>query len=1025
MTFEEAYESLNEEQKAAVNQIEGPVMVLAGPGTGKTQMIALRIAQILRTTQAAPYNILCLTFTESGAVAMRKRLLEFIGETAYGIRIHTFHSFCNEVIQDYPTEFLFARELSALTEVERIQFFRELLDQLAENTPLRPFGSSYFYLKDIVKAIQDLKRENVSPEKLETAVRQGETLLAAHKDTIENFVSTHANQLAATDFERVKTVLAGTPFAAYLDGDTDDKKTRTLMKAALKEAFEDWQKELPKQLVLCGIYKNYQELLRARGRYDFEDMITLVTEKLKQNAELRAHYQEQFQYILVDEYQDTNSAQNEVVRLLGEFFESPNIFVVGDDKQSIYRFQGASLENLLFFYQLYKKSVQVVTLRENYRSQQNILEAAHSLISHSEQTLAQFLDEKFEALHANAAHPSMPVRIAELETADSEHYFLAKEVQRLLAEGTKPSEIAILYRSNREAEPLVDLFLRMGIPFHLSGGQDLLANREIQKLLALMRSLADLEDEAALFTVLHYDFFDFDSLSLAKLSRETHAKHKTLLEVMKDTETFADFADKVLYWHKQSLNLPLVEFFDLLIKDSGILSRLLKKENQLEELNRLNSLFAEIKRLNQANTQTTLTDFLAYVDLLKENAIALPAQELSTQKDAVRLMTAHRSKGQEFEHVFIMNAVDKQWGNAPDRGKLQLPPNLLKVALPHEKNEDERRLFFVALTRAKKSVTLSYPKQNAQNRPTVPSMFVNEIAPEFKETIATAYLEDEALQHLQTIFLVPKPAVSEDHKAYIKSLLQNYTLSVTHLNNYLRCPRLFYYQNVLRVPQAKSKHLAFGTAIHESLKDLLVGVREGSVPEKAALLEQFEKHLKREILSQQEFHGGLELGKRTLNDYYDFYRDAFHPNVLLEYDFRPHGVIVNGVPITGKLDKIELKDEADRTVHVVDYKTGNPDSKAQALGPQGEYRRQIIFYKLLCDNSKKFPYTMVSGEIDFVQKSKSGDYVRKVFHVTPQETAELATQIEAVYQDIQNLRFLEPDTFETCGECEWCVNAMA
>ncbi|MFA4815535.1 MAG: UvrD-helicase domain-containing protein [Candidatus Gracilibacteria bacterium] len=1020
MTFEEAYESLNEEQKAAVDQTEGPVMVLAGPGTGKTQMIALRIAQILRKTQAAPYNILCLTFTESGAVAMRKRLLEFIGETAYGVRIHTFHSFCNEVIQDYPTEFLFARELSALTEVERIQFFHELLDRLAENTPLRPFGSSYFYLKDIVRVIQDLKRENISPEKLETAVREGEALLNRHKKTIENFVGTHANQLKAEDFERIKNVLAGTPFAAYLDGPTDDKKERTLMKSALKEAFEDWQKELPKQLVLCGIYENYQELLHSRGRYDFEDMLTLVTEKLKQNPELRAHYQEQFQYILVDEYQDTNNAQNEVVRLLGEFFENPNIFVVGDDKQSIYRFQGASLENLLFFYQLYKKSVQVVTLRENYRSQQNILDAAHSLITHNEQSLAQFLDEKFEALHANASHPILPVRIAELDTADSEHYFLAKETQRLLAEGTKPSEIAILYRNNREADGLVGLFLRMGIPFHLSGGHDLLSDKEIQKLLTLMRTLADLEDEFSLFTILHYDFFDFDSLSLAKLSHDAHTKHASLIETMKETEIFAEFADKFLYWHKQSLNLPLIEFFDLLIKESGYLDHLLKKENQLEELNRLNSLFAELKHLNKARTDTTLADFLVYVDLLKENNIALPEQELVTQKDAVHLMTAHRSKGQEFEHVFVMNAVDKQWGNTPDRAKIQVPPTLLKVALPHEKNEDERRLFFVALTRAKKSVTLSYPKQNAEGRPTVPSMFVNEIAPAFKETISTQYLEQEALQHLQTIFLVPKPSVSEDHKAYIKSLLQNYILNVTHLNNYLRCPRLFYYQNILRVPQAKNKHLAFGTAIHESLKDLQVGIRSGTIPEKALLLEQFEKHLKREILSQQDFRGSLELGQRALNDYYDTYRDTFHPNVLLEYDFRPHGVSVNGVPITGKLDKIELKDEAERTVHVVDYKTGNPDSKAQALGPQGEYRRQIIFYKLLCDNSKKFPYTMVSGEIDFVQKNKAGAFVRKIFHVTPEETENLKTQIQAVYQDIMSLRFLDPDEFETCGECEWC-----
>ncbi len=272
---------------------------------------------------------------------------------------------------------------------------------------------------------------------------------------------------------------------------------------------------------------------------------------------------------------------------------------------------------------------------------------------------------------------------------------------------------------------------------------------------------------------------------------------------------------------------------------------------------------------------------------------------------------------------------------------------------------------------------------------------------------------------------MPKPSLSEDHRAYVKSLLQNYAMSVTHLNNYLRCPRLFYYSNVLRVPRAKNKSAAFGTAVHEALKDLYVGIREGSVPSKETVLEQFEKHLHHEILSLQDFRGGLDLGKRTLADYYDHYRDTFRPDVEVEYDFRSHGVNVDGVPITGKLDKIEPLGEAEptkkRSVHVVDYKTGMPDNKKSEFGPQGEYRRQILFYKLLCDNSKKFPYTMVSGEIDFVQKSKTGDYVRKPIYPTPEELTDLKIQIKSVYDDIQNLRFLDVDEFTACGECEWCT----
>ncbi|MFA6023665.1 MAG: UvrD-helicase domain-containing protein [Candidatus Gracilibacteria bacterium] len=1025
MTFEEAYEHLNPEQKEAVDHIEGPTMVLAGPGTGKTQMIALRIAQILKKTQASPHNILCLSFTEVGAVAMRKRLIEIIGETAYGVRIHTFHSFCNEVIQDFPTEFLFARELALLTELERIQIFRELLDELSPNSPLSPFGDSYFYLKDIDRAIKDLKRENLSPEALNREVEALQKTMEEHQEAISAFVAINGGQLKEEEFEAIKAGLGGTIFASALQGDSTDKKQRTAMKGELKAALELWQKELPKQRVLVELYTAYQNLLRGRGRYDFEDMIAFVIAKFKENPSLLAHYQEQFQYILVDEYQDTNSAQNEVVRMLGDFFESPNIFVVGDDKQSIYRFQGASLENLLLFYNLYKKNIQVVSLRENYRSQQTVLDAAQSLIRHSEQSLAGLLQEKSETLHANAPHPAELVRVAELETPASERYFLAREVEALIQAGTAPQEIAILYRNNREAEDLADLFLRMKIPFQINSGRDLLTDKEIQKLLMLLRFVANLEDESQLFTILHFDLWNFDSLDIAKLSRQAYSSRTSFLEIMRASPVFSAFTEQLLNWNKKSFNLTLLEFFDLMLKESRFLDAILKKENQLEHLNRLNTLFDELKQWNAAHPQMLLADFIAYLDLLKENGLIIKEKELITQKNAVRLMTAHGSKGLEFERVFIMNFTDKHWGNLSSRSKLKLPPTLLKIPASSEKDEEERRLFFVALTRAKKSVTLSYPKTNAQGRPVLPSLFLHEIDPVFKQNIATAEVEDLALSHLKTLFLSPKPDHSEDHKNYIKSLVQNFVLSVTHLNNYLRCPRLFYYNTVLRVPSIKNKHAAFGTAIHEALKDLLVEVKKGEAPSKEFMVKQFQKHLEREILSKQDFKSCLELGQKTLGEYYDFYRDSFHPAVLLEYDFRPHGVHLNGIPITGKVDKIELKEGSEHPAHIVDYKTGNPDRKKEELGPQGEYRRQIIFYKLLCDNSKKFPYSMKSGEIDFVQKNKAGEFVRSTILVTPQEEEDLKTLITSVYQDIQDLRFLNTDDFEVCGKCEWCVRELS
>jgi len=267
------------------------MMVLAGPGTGKTQIIALRIAQILRRTQMAPQNILCLTFTESGVVAMRTRLLEMIGATAYYVRIHTFHSFCNEIIQENPETFLFARELAPLTDVERVQLFREILDELSSDCALKPFADPYLYLRDITKSLQDLKRENVSPQRFEETLHALAETLKIHQDAIETFVAINGNSLKETDVLNIQTQLENTVFSPiFLDFDLTDKKQRTALKSEIKELFLEFKNSLPKQEALLEIYRSYQSELQKKGRYDYEDMVLFVVRKFKEDAELLARY---------------------------------------------------------------------------------------------------------------------------------------------------------------------------------------------------------------------------------------------------------------------------------------------------------------------------------------------------------------------------------------------------------------------------------------------------------------------------------------------------------------------------------------------------------------------------------------------------------------------------------------------------------------------------------------------------------------------------------------------------------------
>lgn len=691
---------LNPEQEKAAKHIEGPMVVLAGPGTGKTQIIATRIANILDQTQMDPHNILCLTFTESGVVAMRKRLIELVGTAAYYVRIHTFHSFCNEVIKDHPEKFLFARELEPLTDVERIQVFQKIIDSFPENSDIRPFGAPYLYQNDLMRAIQDLKREDVSAAELAKLLIRIENFIKEKGEETESFITTHANSLKNADFQRIRSSLKDTPLS-YIFADVPDeieKKERTKLKNELKKAFLDLKNQLPKQKALVTVYEDYQSELKARGRYDFEDMILFVVQKFKEDEELLAKYQEQFQYILVDEYQDTNGAQNEVVQLIGEFFDNPNIFVVGDDKQSIYRFQGASLENILYFYKLYQGEVDLVSLKQNYRSQQVILDAAHSLIKHNEHGAAAYIPGLSEDLHAARDIKRSPVKIAEFDSQQTENYFLARKIQDLVAEGVEPSEIAILYRNNWDVRDLMDIFVRLEIPFRLEAKFNILEDKNISNLLILFEFIQDIEKNHLLFYLLHFDFIDLNSLDIAKLTRFASRRKEGLFEVMtdpeliqetgvKNTKEFLKLGEKIFEWQRMSINAPLTEFFDHVIKESGYLDYVLKQEDKVEQLNRLNTLFDEVKAMNRSDHKLNLESFLAQIQLLTENGVAIKEHELKMKKNAVRLMTAHKSKGLEFEYVFIMKCIDKHWGNNVKRAKIRLPQGLLRNDITTSKKE--------------------------------------------------------------------------------------------------------------------------------------------------------------------------------------------------------------------------------------------------------------------------------------------------------------------------------------------------
>ena len=352
--FEEIYAALNQAQKQAVDTLEGPVMVIAGPGTGKTQILSARIGKILLETDANPENILCLTYTDAGTVAMRKRLIRFIGPDAYKVHIHTFHSFCNDIIQDNLS--LFEKStLEPISELESIEVFKELIDGFPKNHPLKRYrGDVYFEINNLKNLFSNMKREGWDTGMINSA--------------IDSYLLDLPNRDEFVYQRAYKQFKKGDLKQNQIDLVTEKMEK---LRAAVNE------------------FDRFISLMKKRNRYDFDDMILWVLQAFKENRLLLANYQEQFQYILVDEYQDTSGTQNSLVELLINYWEQPNVFVVGDDDQSIYRFQGANIENMEKFADAYSKDLKTVVLTDNYRSTQPILNIAKTLIDRNQERLVK------------------------------------------------------------------------------------------------------------------------------------------------------------------------------------------------------------------------------------------------------------------------------------------------------------------------------------------------------------------------------------------------------------------------------------------------------------------------------------------------------------------------------------------------------------------------------------------------------------------------------------------------------------
>ncbi len=1049
--YQELYSKLNENQKTAVDTIEGPVMVVAGPGTGKTQTISLRIANILRETQLDPHNILCLTFTDTAVNTMRRRLLEIIGEAAYDIRIYTFHGFCNEVIQAHLEKFQeFGAKSEPLGDIDKFKVFSGLLDQMPYDSMLKPFGNTEAYIWEIPSLISGFKKDNISPDAIEAAVAKNLDFANKTGQLFKDLKAINYRQLSNNTFVKFINDLQSLGFSDFafvehlikLVSDFQGDRYSQLRNEILKIFDRGFSADITtKQQEFINIFRNYQLQLKVDSKYDYDDMIQGVVNRFTNDKELLSEYQERFQYILVDEFQDTNSSQNEVIRLLGSFWTDPNIFVVGDDDQSIFRFQGASVENMRTFYNTYLSKIRVISLIDNYRSQQLVLDSARALISHNGLQINEMipnLSKELKAFHQE--YPKLPVNINEFKDPIQEARVVAEKIKEKIQNGVPGKEIAVIFRDNADQADIREALAALRIDFRMEKGEDILNHAVVQQLLNLLGYIIDPENCVSLFQILNYKFTGLDAYDLAKFygfAYQNKIKYSELLVSqehltaagIKTPEKFLEFGQKLLAWRQDIYNHRALNFFNKLIRDSGYLTYLLQREDRNVVMNKLSRLYQELKNLARGEDNFTLVDFVEDLKVYKKYGVQLNDKLWGIDNDnAVRLMTAHGAKGQEFEEVFVIRAQDKKWGNKMSMNRIRPPFGLLKNQLVTDDNDEERRLFYVAMTRAKKELHISYSRFNNKQKEQNPSKFLQEI-PEAYVNKQTVSRDDatEAQQFQNVIEIVHEQNFTTEAQEILHNLLHDYKLNVSNVIAYRHCPRCFYFHNILKVPDLPGKSAALGSAIHEAIRNLMDTLNQtGVVPQLELLLSQFITTLKQQKLEEKDFLESMQQGELILTDFYraKVAANTFVKGSLNELNFKHTEVTVNGVPISGKIDRVDFLDPLTGALMVVDYKTGNPDNAGAKLSINnlGDYYLQLVYYKLLIENSHLVKGFAQTGRIEFLAKSRaSGTFVNKDFVLDQSAVEPVLALIKSTYESIMALDFarMNTDGYNACSTPEF------
>lgn len=870
---------LNKEQQKAVRFGNGPLLIIAGAGTGKTTVVTERIKYLILSKRATPQEILALTFTEKAAKEMEERI-DFI--MPYGTTqmwISTFHAFCDRVLRNESLSIGLDPNFRLMGDAELIQFFKQHLFEF-NLTYFRPLGNPTKFISGMLQHFSRLKDEDVtSGEYLDWVYKQGN-----------------------------------------------------------KEEGED----IEKYQELANAYRTYEELKTKEGIADYGDLIANTLKIFRTRKKILAQYQKQFKYILIDEFQDTNFAQNQLAMLLSG--KKQNITVVGDDDQAIYRWRGAAISNIIQFRQHFKKA-KIVVLTKNYRSTQEILNRSYDLIQHNNPDRLEVAEKINKQLECVRRTNGEEIQVLYADRVEDEAESVAKEIAVLGEHGMKWKDVAILVRANAHAEPFVRALSRAGIPFQFLGPGQLFRQGEVKDIIAYLKLLYNIHDSVAMYRVMTMDIFAIpprdvaEIVSFAKQSscsifaaceRQFHEEPNGKTECVlsdngrKNIQHLIGTVYKHLDLIKKETAGQIAYYF---LRDSGLLQTLTKLTNAKDQQRSENiaKFFDKLKTYEVDHEDASVFAVVDWLDLSME----LGESPLATNSDwgevnAVNILTVHSAKGLEFPAVFIVNLVNARFPTTERHEQIPIPDALVKEVLPigDYHIEEERRLFYVALTRARDRLYLTGAKFYGDGKRE------KKLSPFIQECLGNqelATVERIAQSNAKQLFLIDWTQASSE--ASQEEAAQRKPVSFiwyTHIESFRRCPLQYKYRYVIKIPVPTSAALGFGDIIHKTMQEFYQQVIAGNPMTREKLLALYEAQWRSKGFMSKSYEDEMKKhGEELLTEYFGKGYDPKTKTIAVEQAFKIK--ITPEVSLGGRIDRVDRRD--DGKLEIIDYKTGAAPKK--------------------------------------------------------------------------------------------------